>query len=974
MENLENLKSLVERFAEDFTIYKNGKEFNEQMTRQQYIDNFLKLLGWDISNPRGLSFNDREVVAEEYSNDNRKDRPDYTIRTNGVSRFYVEAKKVSVDIFNDDEPALQARRYGWNSNHRIALLTNFEYLVIYTTYQMPKEGDKASSYRYKYYHYTEYIDKFDEIYSLLSRESVLDGTFDEWTESILPENSRKSSLDSIFLEQLNEWRLQIGQELFESNRYTNTDMVIINEEIQEFLNQIIFLRFAEDNRYESADLLKTDILKMENYLDYFKSLDKKYNSSLFNNVNIISIISSDLLKSIVEGLYFPEVSYDFSIIDLSILSKVYENFLQEELVIEDGEVQLRKTKSASIKAVVSTPDDVVVSMVKRVLSEKIDGKEPEEILSLKIADLAVGSGIFLIEAYNFIEDYLIQWYAKKNAVSPNRLLVPFELKKKIIQEVLVGFDINNQAVQLTRFSLLLRILSREGKERIEKITPILPSLVQNIRCGNSLVSVSDIDVLDLTEEELFEILPISDKVFSEKYDVIIGNPPYLSKKDIINSTNKKEINVYDKAYLSTDKQYDKYLLFVEKSLNAVKENGDIILLIPNKFINIEAGKGLRAILKEKLFVKKIFDFKYTQIFPSVTNYVAVVHLSSSESFEYVEISSANEIYHNKQGLDYRLDELNNEHWFLTSDKRLKQQYEYARENFPSIDTEIIPKNGVQTSRNPVYLISKNKITELDDSIVYEKDGEKYVLEKEILRDFYKPSSTDVGKSYSKLHSDTYIIFPYMNGEIIEEDILSKSYPGVYRYLLNHKNELLPKSMGGKRDVRGAGKDIIWYQFGRAQYLKEVDESKIIVGVMSSEPNFNIDLNNYVYASGGTAGYIGLFLKNESRYSLEYIQAWLSHEFTDRIFQTIGSSFEDEFYTHGTALYKDIPLLPINFDSKDEKQKFDNINRLVQEISAVNNSIEAKDAEKHKEFLLLKKESLIKQVNAIFDELLAMKMR
>ena len=144
--------------------------------------------------------------------------------------------------------------------------------------------------------------------------------------------------------------------------------------------------------------------------------------------------------------------------------------------------------------------------------------------------------------------------------------------------------------------------------------------------------------------------------------------------------------------------------------------------------------------------------------------------------------------------------------------------------------------------------------------------------------------------------------------------------------------------------------------------------------MSSEPNFNIDLNNYVYASGGTAGYIGLFLKDESRYSLEYIQAWLSHEFTDRIFQTIGSSFEGEFYTHGTSLYKDIPLLPINFDSKDEKQKFDNINRLVQEISAVNNSIEAKDAEKHKEFLLLKKESLIKQVNTIFDELLAIKMR
>ena len=109
------------------------------MTRQQYIDNFLKYLGWDISNSKGLSFNEREVVAEEYSIDNKRDRPDYTIRINGVSKFYIEAKKVSVDIFNEIDPALQARRYGWNSNHKISILTNFEYLIIYTTYEMPSE-------------------------------------------------------------------------------------------------------------------------------------------------------------------------------------------------------------------------------------------------------------------------------------------------------------------------------------------------------------------------------------------------------------------------------------------------------------------------------------------------------------------------------------------------------------------------------------------------------------------------------------------------------------------------------------------------------------------------------------------------------------------------------------------------------------------------------------------------------------------
>ena len=63
------------------------------MTRQQYIDVLLKLLGWDISNPKGLSYNEREITVEEFLMGNKQDRPDYTIRMNGVSLFHIEAKK-----------------------------------------------------------------------------------------------------------------------------------------------------------------------------------------------------------------------------------------------------------------------------------------------------------------------------------------------------------------------------------------------------------------------------------------------------------------------------------------------------------------------------------------------------------------------------------------------------------------------------------------------------------------------------------------------------------------------------------------------------------------------------------------------------------------------------------------------------------------------------------------------------------------
>ena len=972
MENkLVELRRLVSQFAADFDEYKKSKRFNEQMTRQQYIDNFLKLLDWDISNSLGLSYSEREVVAEEFSNN--KDRPDYTIRMNGMSKFYIEAKKVSVDISKETSPALQARRYGWNSNHKISVLTNFEYFSIYLTYKMPSDDDTVNTSLYKKYHFTEYVEKFDEIYQMISRESVINGYFDEWTKNIVPDDATKQSLDSIFLAQLNKWRVEIANEILEKNDVDSLDIADLNEQIQSFLNQIIFLRFAEDNRFESSELLKKEIVKHTNFIEYFKSLDRKYNAELFKNTSIISEISDEMLSSIVENLYFPQVSYDFSIIDLSILSKIYENFLQDELVYRDNKIILERTKSASIKAVASTPDEVVVAMVKQILDEKLKGCTPGQVLDLRIADLAVGSGIFLIETYNYIEKYLIQWYADKQQVFPNDYLVPFDIKKRIISQVLKGFDINNQAVQLTKFSLLLRILSKENKERIQEITPILPSLSNNIICGNSLVSESDIDYTAISNDARYDIVPLEDSHFNEKFDIIIGNPPYLTTEDILKSTDSIEIDVYKNNYQTPLKQYDEYFLFIEKSINSIKDDGSIILLVPNKFLTVGAGENLRKLLKEKRILKKIFDFGYTQLFPNATNYVLVLYMAKDSEFEYVEVNSANEVYQNKNGITYNTDELKDSHWFLTSDSKLREQYEFAMLNFPSIDTELIPQNGLQTSKNDVYLIKDKEIIDDDDSfLTFKKKDVVYRIEKEILKRFYLPRGRDreAGISYRKLNATNYIIFPYTGGKIIEEQQLLSKYPLCYTCFNKHKEALLPKIYGGKRDVQNVQE---WYQYGRSQALKEANLPKILVGVMSKAPNFNIDRNNLAYASGGTAGYIGLFLKEGSKYTLEYMQAWLSHSFTDKIFQTIGSSFEGEFYTHGTSMYKDIPLLPVDFESELECELFEKINELVVQVEQLNLEIDIQTSEQKIGILAKKKSAIIGEINTQIDKLLQINM-
>ena len=162
MNNIEKLQALVDRFQANLPYYKDTKNnYNEHSCRIEYIDPLLKILGWDVANEKGLAPQYREVIAENYSTPT--DRPDYTMTLRGVAKFFVEAKKPAVDITRIADPALQTRKYGWNANHRIAVLTNFEHLAIYDTCYVPKEGDGCVVARFRIFHFTEYVNRYNEI-------------------------------------------------------------------------------------------------------------------------------------------------------------------------------------------------------------------------------------------------------------------------------------------------------------------------------------------------------------------------------------------------------------------------------------------------------------------------------------------------------------------------------------------------------------------------------------------------------------------------------------------------------------------------------------------------------------------------------------------------------------------------------------------------------------------------------------------
>lgn len=137
-ESTEKLKKLVDRFADLHDQVRNPR-YSEPDARREFIDLLFDELGWDVYNTGGKPLPFREVITENITFEG--DRPDYIFTLNGVSKFFVEAKKPSIDICNDDSSSRQARRYGWNARHPFSVLTNFEYLLIYDTNNPPKEND-----------------------------------------------------------------------------------------------------------------------------------------------------------------------------------------------------------------------------------------------------------------------------------------------------------------------------------------------------------------------------------------------------------------------------------------------------------------------------------------------------------------------------------------------------------------------------------------------------------------------------------------------------------------------------------------------------------------------------------------------------------------------------------------------------------------------------------------------------------------
>lgn len=418
---------------------------------------------------------------------------------------------------------------------------------------------------------------------------------------------------------------------------------------QKLIDRFLFIFFAEDrgllppnsitliiNEYNQLKELDRAEPLYDTYKLYFKYLDQgragtakkaeifAYNGGLFKPDAVLNslLISDDLLLRHTSKL----TKYDFeSQVDVNILGHIFENSLNEiesvNAEIEGTDFDKQKTKRKK-DGVFYTPKYITKYIVDNTVGKLCEEKKAELklheeeyhkgrknrqkktledllakldtyrewLLSLTICDPACGSGAFLNQAL----DFLIREHTYVDELKTALLggaLVLSDIENTILERNIYGVDLNEESVEIAKLSLWLRTAQPRRK---------LNSLNNNIKCGNSLIDSKAVagDKAFKWEEEFPEVFAAGG------FDVVIGNPPYVFARDNMSSDLK---SYYSNNYVSAEYQVNTYLLFMEQTINIIKNRANYGLIIPNAWLMVSSARGLRNLILEECSVDEIIN-------------------------------------------------------------------------------------------------------------------------------------------------------------------------------------------------------------------------------------------------------------------------------------------------------------------------------------------------------------------------------
>lgn len=654
----EKIEKAYQRFTSHFhnpTIQENIRNSKEEQYQGEFlIDLFVNVLGY-TKNPTP-DFN----LTTELKNIKGSKKTDGAILKGEKALAVIELKGTNTT----DLSKVETQAFGYKNNQpgcNYVITSNFEKLRFYI--------DNAVDFEeFNLFQLTK--ERFDMLWLCLSSEYLLKD---------IPKKIKDESLtqEENITKKLYKDYASFRNEIFDAIQKENPqyDKLTLFKKTQKLLDRFLFIFFAEDrlllppNSIRSIVNQWTDLRdkydayfplydRFKKYFGYMNTGHKgqqhdifAYNGGLFAPDEILDNIkiNDDLLYKHTLNLS----NYDFeSEVSVNILGHIFEHSLNDidEIQAEIQGVASDQSKTKRKKdGVFYTPKYITKYIVDNTVGKLCEEKKTELdiqeaeyekerkgrkkatlkkltqkledyrkwLLQITICDPACGSGAFLNQALEFLiaeHRYIDELQAKLFGDA----MVLSEVENAILENNIYGVDINDESVEIAKLSLWLRTAQKGRK---------LTSLNNNIKCGNSLI-----DDPTVAGDKAFNWQNEFPEVFAKGgFDVIIGNPPYVSNKDMHRHGMQNQIAYWNDYFISSKSgNYDIFIPFIEQGMRLVKINQNLSFIIPNKFLSAKYSKGLLNLISKNYTFDEVIDYSNINVFTDASVYPIIITISNKK--------------------------------------------------------------------------------------------------------------------------------------------------------------------------------------------------------------------------------------------------------------------------------------------------------------------------------------------------------